>query len=192
MCQITIITGPMFCGKTTELIRLFSREEIANRKSFIFKPKMDNRYQQDFIVNHMGQKTKAINISNEYDILEYIDNYNKNNLKKISNIFIDEVQFFNSNIIDVIKKVTNQNINVYVSCLNQTFEGLPFPFNDNKEHIGYLLAISDFIVSLNSICNKCGAIATKSYRLDNKKQKNTILLGGKDKYQARCTKCFKE
>jgi len=193
MSTITIITGPMFSGKTTELQRLFSREQIANRKSIFFKPIIDNRYSNKEVVNHNGQKVNAINISTSKDILlkvnEYLDSEEQKN-EPLTNVFIDEVQFFDSDVIDIIHKIIDLDINVFCSGLNQTFEGKPFPFKDKKEHIGTLMALSDFIIHLNAVCNKCGGVATKTYRLGSNKE--TVVIGGIDKYQARCTKCFNE
>jgi len=192
MGKITIVTGPMFSGKTTELQRLFSREEIAKRYSLFFKPKMDNRYSEEDVVNHNGQKAEAITVSDSNEILYKVNEYlNSNNKKELLvNVFIDEVQFFNSDIIYIIKQIANLELNVYCSGLNQTFEGNPFPFKDNKDHIGTLMALSDYVIHLDAVCNKCGGVATKTYRTGDSKE--TVIIGGTDKYQARCTNCFKK
>lgn len=193
MSKITIITGPMFSGKTTELLRLYSREEIAKKKSILFKPLIDNRYSENKIVNHDGKAIPAIVVSKTHDILDNIKSYissEENKQNPLKNVFIDEVQFFDSDIIDAIKEITIVKIDVYVSGLNQTYTGDPFPFKDGKNHIGYLMAISDFIIHLDAVCNKCGKTATKTYRKGNSKE--TILVGGTDKYQARCTDCFND
>lgn len=196
MCKLIIITGPMFSGKTTELQRLFSREEIAQRKSICFKPDMDQRYSQNGeVVNHNGQKEKAINAKDSNDLLNIVEKElslsNQNKSEKLINVFIDEVQFFDSNIINVIEKLRNEyRINVFACGLNQTFEGKPFPFKDKKEHIGTLMALSDKVISLDAICNNCGKVATRTYRLGD--SKDTVVIGGKDSYQARCNNCFLE
>lgn len=108
MGKITTITGPMFSGKTTELLRLKSREEIAKRHSFVFKPDLDNRYSKKEIVNHNGIKEEAVVVKNSLEILKNIEDYLSSQRSKevpLINIFIDEVQFFDSNIINVIKEV---------------------------------------------------------------------------------------
>lgn len=193
MGKITTITGPMFSGKTTELLRIKSREEIARRFSLIFKPELDNRYSDKEIVNHNGIKEDAIPLKDSFQILKCVEEYissPKNKEKPLINVFIDEVQFFDSNILNVIKEVSNKGINVFSCGLNQTFKGDPFPFKDNKEHIGTLMALSDFLIHLDAVCNNCGEVATKTYRLGDSKE--TVILGGTEKYQARCTKCFKK
>jgi thymidine kinase len=184
---LTTIVGPMFSGKTTELLRLMDRETIAQRNSVLFKPKIDDRYSEDEVVNHNGLSKKAILISNSNDILNYINN----NDNELINIFIDEIQFLDSNIITVIEEINNKKINVFTCGLNQTFKGDPFPFKDNLRDIGYLMAISDKVIYLSSICNVCGKEATKTYRIDDKKEA-TVIIGGIDKYQARCKDCWKK
>lgn len=183
---LTTIIGPMFSGKTTELLRIMDREVIAKRYSLLFKPEIDNRYSEKSVVNHNGIKKEALIVKNSKEILDICSNLNIE--KKIINVFIDEVQFFDSEIIEIINNLKKMNINIYVSGLNQTFKGEPFPFKDNKNHIGYLLAISDYIVSIDAVCNVCGNKATKTYRTG--KDIETVVVGGIEKYQARCVNCW--
>ncbi len=193
MGKLTTITGPMFSGKTTELLRLFSREEIGRRKSFLFKPFIDHRYSEEKVVNHDGRAIPANIVKTSEEIYQICSTYfsNANNKEQsLKNIFIDEVQFFESDILDVIKRLTSQGINVFTSGLNQTYLGDPFPFKDGKNHIGFLMAISDYVIHLDAVCNNCGEAATKTYRKGH--QTDTVVIGGTDIYQARCTKCFKQ
>ncbi len=183
----------MFSGKTTELLRIKSREEVAKRHSFVFKPKLDVRYSDVSIVNHNGIKEEAISVDSASEILKNVEEYLSSGRNKeipLINIFIDEVQFFTSDILEVILEISKKGINVFSCGLNQTFEGKPFPFKDKKDHIGTLMALSDYLVHLDAVCNNCGEAATKTYRLGDSKE--TVILGGTEKYQARCTKCFKK
>lgn len=184
---LTTIVGPMFSGKTTELLRLMDRELIAKRNSILFKPNIDNRYSKEEVVNHNGIGRKAVIACFSKDILNKVLELEKS--EKIENIFIDEVQFFDSGIIEIIKKITDLGIDVYTCGLNQTFKGEPFPFKGGEKDIGYLMAISDQIISLDAICNVCGDKATKTYRTGNEEE--TVIVGGQNLYQARCKKCWK-
>jgi len=193
MGKLTTITGPMFSGKTTELLRLFSREEIARRKSLLFKPAIDNRYSESKVVNHDGRAISANIVKSSEEIHQTVIDYLESEENKVSpliNVFIDEVQFFESDILHVIKKLTDKEINVFTCGLNQTYLGDPFPFKDGKNHIGFLMAISDYIIHLDAVCNNCGEAATKTYRKGDLTE--TVVIGGTDIYQARCIKCFKQ
>lgn len=184
---LTTITGPMFSGKTTELLRIMDREEIAKRKSILFKPFIDNRYSKDQVINHNGIGKEAIIVKNSEELYEKIQEIN--NQEKIINVFIDEIQFFDSGILEIINKLKDQEINVYTCGLNQTYNGEPFPFTDNN-HIGHLMSISDYVISVDAVCNVCGKKATKTYRVGEEKE--TVVVGGTDKYQARCVDCYKK
>lgn len=184
---LTTIVGPMFSGKTTELLRLMDRELIAKKNSILFKPNIDNRYSVAQVINHNGIGRKAIVALDSNEILE--KTIEQNNIQKLENIFIDEIQFFDSGIIETVEKIIDMDIDVYTSGLNQTYQGVPFPFKDKDKDIGYLMAISDYVISIDAICNVCGKKATKTYRTGNEEE--TVVIGGTDKYQARCRNCFK-
>lgn len=183
---LTTIVGPMFSGKTTELLRLMDRELIAKRNSILFKPNIDNRYSVAQVINHNGIGRKAIVAFDSKEIIEIIENQNK--MQKVENVFIDEVQFFDSGIINVINKLCDMGIDIYTCGLNQTYQGIPFPFKDKEKDIGYLMAISDYIISIDAVCNICGKKATKTYRTG--REEETVVIGGTDKYQARCKDCW--
>jgi len=193
MGKLTTITGPMFSGKTTELLQLFSREAIAKRKSILFKPAIDNRYSESKVVNHDGRAISANIVKSAEEIYQTVIDYlesEENRASPLINVFIDEVQFFESDILHVIKKLTDKEINVFTCGLNQTYLGDPFPFKDGKNHIGFLMAISDYVIHLDAVCNNCGEAATKTYRKGDLTE--TVVIGGTDIYQARCIKCFKQ
>jgi thymidine kinase len=183
---LTTIVGPMFSGKTTELLRIMDRELIAKRNSLLFKPKIDNRYSEESVINHNGFGKEAIIAEDSDHIFEVFSNLDAE--KKVINIFIDEIQFFDSSVLNIINKLKQLGINIYVSGLNQTYKGDPFPFKDNNNHIGYLMAMSDYVISIDAVCNVCGNKATKTYRIGSDTE--TVIVGGQDKYQARCVNCW--
>lgn len=174
---IEVITGCMFAGKTEEFIRRINRLQYAKRKVLVFKPKVDIRYDAKKVVSHKGVSITAIVIDYPMQILKHVD-------KEIEAVAIDEVQFFKPSIIEVIKKLANQNKQVIVAGLDQDFRGEPFPVT--KE----LLALAEFVTKLDAVCVKCGKAATRTQRIINGREARyddeIILIGAQEQYEARC------
>ena len=159
--HIEVICGPMFSGKTEELIRRITRIEYTKKVIRIFKPQTDNRYSKDSIVSHNGRKIKCTLVNNTEDIL---------NFTKSTDIFaFDESQFFDKSIIEICLNLVKNNKRVIVAGLDRDSNAKPFGSMPN------ILAHADYITKLNAICVKCGDIATFSYRIvDNTSQ---IFIG---------------
>lgn len=174
---IEIICGPMFSGKTEELIRRIRRVEIAKQEIQIFKPVIDKRYMEDHVVSHIGQSKEAIPVKDSLEILE-----KTNSTTRV--VAIDEIQFFDLKICDVITKLADQGIRVICAGLDQDHKGLPFG------PVPFILAIADIVDKVNAVCTVCGQSATKSQRKDIS-QNEQILLGETDLYEARCRKHFR-
>lgn len=178
MGRIEVICGPMYAGKTEELLRRTKRLDIAKKKYILFKPTIDNRYSKDCVVSHNQRKQKCLNldINNEDTVLEYINDYD---------IFVfDEVQFFSSKLIDVIKKLAKENKRIICAGLDCDFKGEPFGI------MPYLLCISDEVLKLKAICPVCGDDASMTQRLynnvDKSKVDDVILVGASKEYEPRC------
>ena len=123
-----------------------------------------------------GKKIKCINLKNMGECLEYIHD---------TDIFaFDEAQFYSNDIIDICKKLLLKDKRVIIAGLDRDSNGMPFG------QMPYILAHADYITKLNAVCVKCGDIATFSYRIS--KDKEQIVLGEKEKYEARCIICFHE
>jgi len=177
---IEVICGSMFSGKSEELIRRVRRVQIAKKKVQIFKPAIDNRYEFQYIYSHNGSKIKAINIENPKKIPERVDIHTEV-------VAIDEVQFFNDDVIAITQQLADQGRRVIVAGLDQDFRGEPFG------PMPKLLAIAEYIDKLQAICMVCGKAASRTQRLVNGIPANysdpTILVGAKESYEARCRKC---
>ena len=173
---IEIICGPMFSGKTEELIRRLKRSIIAKKKILVFKPKIDNRYSDDCIVTHNNNSIESISVKNgsEKIILKLSEN--------INTIGIDEVQFFNNKMVSICIELAKQGKRVIVSGLDKDFKGHPFGIMPD------LLCAAEHVSKLNAICNKCGNYAYFTKRISN--DKNQVLLGELDIYEANCRDCF--
>ncbi|MEN3015338.1 MAG: thymidine kinase [bacterium] len=179
---IELIVGCMFSGKSEELIRRVKRAIIANQKVIAFKPHIDNRYDRDMVSSHNGIKVEAIVVKSAEEIYE--------KSKDFDVVAIDEAQFFDSKLIEIVEKLADQNKRVIIAGLDQDFRGEPFSI------MPHLMAIADSVEKLHAICVVCGAVATKSQRLINGSpapyDSPTIIIGAMETYQPRCRKCFQK
>ena len=172
---IEVICGPMFSGKTEELIRRLRRAEYAKQRVSIFKPLTDKRYSDSYIVSHNKTKIKSIIVETSNEILSYLNE---------ADVFgIDETQFFDDSIIDVCKKIANNNKRVIVAGLEKDYMANKFGA------MAELLVNAEYITKVNAICMICGNPANFSQRITSEKKQ--IVVGQLDKYEARCRKCFK-
>jgi thymidine kinase len=177
---IEVITGPMFAGKTEELLRRIKRLEYAKQNIMVFKPTIDNRYEQGHVVSHDHNKTHSINISESKEILEYVK-------KDTQVVAIDEIQFLDEAAVDICEYLADKGLRVIVSGLDRDFRGEPFSFMPK------LLSLAEYVTKLTAICVKCHTPATRTQRIINGKPAKfddpIILVGAKDSYEARCRDC---
>ena len=180
--KLEVVCGPMFSGKSEELMRRLRRAKIARQNSIIFKPKIDTRYIASNIVSHDGNSLDAFPIEEVNDILE-MATYNLATV-----IGIDEAQFFTQSVINVICTLIEQGKRVVVAGLDLDYRGVPFG------PMPTLLAIADNVTKLQAICNICGGDAHFTQRIVNSKpapfdDELIIKIGGQESYQARCRAC---
>ncbi len=171
---IEVICGSMFSGKTEELIRRLKRAKIANQKTAIFKPETDTRYHEDNVVSHDENYIPSIPVKSSSDIYEHIQD--------ASVIGIDEGQFFDEGLVKVSQKLAIKGIRVIIAGLDMDFQGIPFG------PMPALLATAEYITKVHAICPHCASLATHSYR--HSAEKDTVVLGEKDKYEPRCRICY--
>jgi len=177
---IEVIAGPMYSGKSEELIRRIRRVKIARQKIQVFKPMIDNRYSKDDVVSHCGEKEEAVAIESSRDIIRLLD-------ADTDVVAIDEVQFFDSGIVEIVNSLANKNKRVICAGLDQDFRGEPFG------KMPELMAIAEFVDKIQAICIVCGNPATRTQRLINgkpaKRSDPIVLIGAMESYEARCRKC---
>jgi len=171
---IEVICGSMFSGKTEELIRRLRRAQIADQKVEIFKPKIDIRYDESNVVSHNMNSIPSTTISNSGELIDLI--------KSPEVVGIDEAQFLDDHLPDVCQQLAKNGIRVIVAGLDMDFRGKPFGPIPN------LLAVAEYITKVHAICQHCGNLATHSYRLTSLEE--TLVLGAKENYEARCRTCF--
>lgn len=179
---IEVITGPMFAGKTEELLRRVKRLEYAKQNIVVFKPLIDNRYAENEVVSHNKNRTRSVNISQAKEIFEYVDEHT-------DVVAIDEVQFLDEEAVKICEFLADKGVRVIVSGLDREFRGEPFTFMPR------LLAIAEYVTKLTAVCVKCGAPATRTQRIVNGKPARyndpIVLIGAEESYEARCRRCHK-
>jgi len=180
--MITIITGPMFSGKSREVFNILDRCYYKKKTFVVFKPKLDTRL-DNVIFTRNGKTINAINISNSEEILNYLEG--------IDLVVIDEVQFLDLGIVEIVRKLVFMGKEVLLAGLDKDINGKPFGC------IGDLLALADNVIKLKSVCHNCGKDATFSIRLtsegkiDSSTEIKIDVAGEKNfKYEARCYDCF--
>lgn len=173
---IEVVCGPMFAGKTEELIRRIKRLEYAKQNVLVFKPKIDTRYALEEIVSHNLSKKPSIIIDKSIEIIKYIQ-------PSTDAVVIDEVQFFDEDIIQITEDLADKGIRVIVGGLDRDFRGEPFgPMPE-------LLARAEFVTKLTAICVMSGLPATRTQRIIDGKPAHytdpTILVGANESYEPR-------
>lgn len=171
---IEVICGSMFSGKTEELIRRMKRATIANLKTEILKPAVDNRYDEANVVSHDENTIVSVAVQHSQNILLLAHDADV--------IGIDEAQFFDSGIVSVCDQLALGGKRVIVAGLDMDYLGRPFG------PIPQLLAVADYITKLHAICVHCGNIASRSYR--KTKQSGQVVIGELDIYEPRCRVCY--
>lgn len=175
MGKLIVYTGPMKSGKTTKLIEQYNKTLSKNPKTYMFKPKIDNRYSSVRVVARNGNEQIISTLLDNIDMLWYFKNMYKN-------FFIDEFQFLDGNI-STIKNLLDLGKNIWVSGLNLTAEKKPFGL------MGDLMCLADTIYILKGNCDYCGK-QNKGIYTFYEGGKNTDIVVGDDKYKCVCSKCY--
>jgi thymidine kinase len=180
--ELTVICGSMFAGKSEELIRLARRALYAKRRVQVFKPSVDDRYDREMVVTHMGVSHVAVPVRNVADLRLAVD-------PMTEVVLIEEVQFFDDSITELCVRLANDGVQVICAGLDQDFRAKPFGPMPN------LLAVADVVIKLRAICMKCGAPASHTQRIiDGRpahKNDPIVLIGATESYEARCRNCFR-
>ena len=166
----------MFSGKTEELIRRMKRAQFAKLNIKIFKPCIDVRYSEDEVVSHDSHSIPSTPIDSAAKMLDISDS--------VDVIGIDEAQFFDESIVDVVQALADKGIRVIIAGLDTDFMGKPFG------PMPALMAVAEDIQKVHAICVKCGSPANHSHRLSKSDQ--LVVLGEKDIYEPLCRHCYNE
>jgi thymidine kinase len=175
MGWIEVIVGPMFSGKSEELIRRLKRAEIARQRVQIFKPVIDQRYTHSDIVSHSGLELHSEVVNSGADVLQKLQ-------ARTEVVGIDEGQFLGEELVDICMHMADAGKRVIVTGLDTDYLGRPF------EPMPRLLAVSEEITKLLAICVRCGNPAVHTQRLVA--SEDLIVVGAAGLYEARCRRCF--
>ena len=172
---IEVICGPMFSGKSEELMRRLRRARIARQRVQVFKPAFDNRYSPDEIVSHADQRMKSEVVSSAREILDKTDTGTQV-------IGVDESNFFGPELAGIASRLADSGKQVILAGLDTDFLGRPFP------PMPELLCLAESITKMLAICMRCGNPAKHTQRLVE--SGDLIVVGAAGSYEARCRACF--
>jgi len=179
---IEVIAGPMFSGKSEELIRRVKRVMIAGQKVRVFKPRLDDRYHKTDVVSHDGQRVEAEPVASAAELLEQVEANGP-----VEVVAVDEAQFFDDELPEVLERLADRGIRVIAAGLDLDFRGEPFG------PMPQLLARAEFVEKLSAVCVRCGRAATRTQRLIDgepaRASDPVILVGAMEAYEPRCRGC---
>ena len=162
---IEVISGSMFSGKTEELIRRLKRAQFARQKVEIFKPTLDNRYDEEKVISHDSNEIRSTPVPAAANIPILADDCDV--------VGIDEAQFFDDEIVKVCNDLANRGIRVIVAGLDMDYKGNPFG------PMPALMATAEYVTKVHAICTRTGRLAHNSFRTS---ESNTLVLLGEKEY----------
>jgi len=172
---IEVICGPMFSGKSEELIRRLRRAEIARQRVQIFKPGIDQRYSEDHIVSHSDLRIRSETVRDAAEVQSRLD-------WRTEVIGLDEAQFLGVEIVDLVVRLADMGKRIIIAGLDTDYLGRPF------QPLPELLAVADEITKALAICMQCGNPAKHTQRLIA--SEDLVVVGAAGMYEARCRRCF--
>jgi thymidine kinase len=172
---IEVITGSMFSGKSEELIRRVRRAQIARQRVQLFKPRIDERYATDQIVSHSEMKMPSQVVEGATQIPGLVR-------PKTQVVAIDEGQFYDMSLVEVVDGLADRGLRVIVAGLDQDYRGRPF------DPMPQLMAVAEYVDKTLAVCMQCGSPANRSQRLVQ--DEDRVVVGGAKEYEARCRACF--
>ena len=176
---LEVICGPMFSGKSEEMIRRLRRAEIAGQRVVIFKPQIDDRDDTTDVVSHAGARMRAVPVTSVAEIAAHSQSFDV--------VGIDEAQFLGEGVVSLARGLADDGTRVIVAGRVQAFRRLPFgPMPE-------LLAYAEFVDKLQAVCHRCGGPATTTQRLVDGRPApysgETVVVGAAEQYEARCRDC---
>jgi thymidine kinase len=181
---LEVICGPMFSGKSEEMLRRLRRAEIAGQRVILFKPRLDDRYDASDVVSHAGARMRGVPVASVPELVARAESFGDQGAQVVG---IDEVQFFANEVVGAALELADTGVRVLAAGLDQDFRRLPFG------PMPKLLAHAEFVDKLQAVCHRCGGPATTTQRLVDGEPAPysgaTIVVGANEQYEARCRDC---
>lgn len=172
---IEVISGPMFSGKSEELIRRVTRYHLARVPTQTFKPALDTRYAVSEVVSHSRLSTQALPVATSDDLLKAVED-------RTVVIGIDEAQFFDDGLVEVAQILAGAGKNLIIAGLDLDYLGRPF------EPIPSLMLRAEYVTKALAVCHRCGGPGLYTQRVVQSDE--LVVLGAQDAYEARCRRCY--
>jgi thymidine kinase len=172
---VEVICGPMFSGKSEELIRRMTRYQIARIPVQTFKPSLDDRFATHEVVSHSALSVAAEPVADSDALLKAVKD-------RTEVVGIDEGQFFDDGLVEVVERLAAAGKRVIVAGLDQDFLGRPF------EPIPSLMLRAEYITKALAVCHRCGGAGMFTQRVIESDE--LVVLGAQDAYEARCRRCY--
>jgi len=177
--RIEVITGPMFSGKSEELIRRLKRARIARQRVACYKPDIDLRYHRTAIASHSSQTHEASTVATVEELKAALFPQ----LDEVDVIGIDEAQFFDTRLVPLVLELVHLGKRIVIAGLDTTFNAEPFG------PIPALMAVADEVAKLSAVCMVCGQPAIHTQRLGQSQE--LVVVGAAGVYEARCRAHFR-
>ena len=177
---LTVILGSMFSGKSETLLSLVRRADLGRRRFALLKPSLDDRYSTSDVVSHDGRRYACVAVSSSSEIDRALP-------ADLERLFIDEAQFFDEGLVQVVDKLVGHGVQVVVAGLDLDFQGRPFPT------MIPLVFSAEHLIKLTAICDVCGEDASRSQRVVDGAavtSGDVVQVGGIETYEPRCRDCF--
>ncbi len=172
---IEVIAGPMFSGKSEELIRRVTRYHLARVPTQTFKPAIDTRYAETEVVSHSKMSTAAIPVADSDELLRAVED-------RTVVVGVDEGQFFDDGLVDVAARLAAAGKNLIIAGLDLDYLGRPF------EPIPSLMLRAEYVTKSLAVCHRCGGPGLFTQRVVQSDE--LVVLGATDAYEARCRHCY--
>ncbi len=172
---IEVICGPMFSGKSEELIRRVTRSRIARVPVQTFKPAVDVRYAEKQVVSHSALRVEAMPVGDSAALLRSVEDATQV-------IGVDEGQFFDVGLVEVCETLANAGKQVIVAGLDLDFLRRPF------EPIPTLCGRAEYVTKVLAVCHRCGGPGMYTQRIVQ--SDDLVVLGAEGAYESRCRYCY--